>query len=154
MRERYADIAIALGVAPRESPPATAEAGLARLVDLSRSCGVPQRLRDVNIPEADLPRLAREAFKIQRLLKNNPREVTEADALAIYRAAYVEMVRGWTRPQAVANARPTSPPTFNALIRQQTDPRRHARRSGGHRAGVDHEGIRRSPRCGPSAGPW
>ena len=30
----------------------------------------------------------RDAAKIQRLLKNNPREVTEADALAIYRAAW------------------------------------------------------------------
>jgi alcohol dehydrogenase class IV len=88
MPERYADIALALGVAPADSAAATAAAGLARLTELSRACGVPQRLRDVNIPEADLPRLAREAIKIQRLLKNNPREVTEPDALAIYRAAW------------------------------------------------------------------
>jgi alcohol dehydrogenase class IV len=88
MPGRYADIALALGVAPGVSPLATAEAGLQRLVELSRACGVPQRLRDVNIPEEDLPRLAGEALKIQRLLKNNPREVTEADALAIYRAAF------------------------------------------------------------------
>jgi alcohol dehydrogenase class IV len=88
MPERYADIAIALGVEPRATALATAEAGLSRLVELSSACRVPQRLRDVKIPEADLPRLAREASKIQRLLKNNPREVTEADALAIYRAAF------------------------------------------------------------------
>jgi len=88
MPNRYADIAVALGVAPGGSSEATAAAGLERLVELSRACGVPQRLRDVKIPEADLPRLAREAFKVQRLLKNNPREITEADALAIYRAAY------------------------------------------------------------------
>jgi alcohol dehydrogenase len=67
---------------------ATAAKGLERLVELSRACGVPQRLRDVKVPETDLPRLAREAAKIQRLLKNNPREVTEADALAIYREAW------------------------------------------------------------------
>ncbi len=88
MPDRYADIAVALGVAPGGSSETTAAAGLERLVELSRACGVPQRLRDVKIPEADLPRLAREAFKVQRLLKNNPREITEADALAIYRAAY------------------------------------------------------------------
>ena len=88
MPERYADIAVALGIAPAGSALATAEAGLVRLAELSRACGVPQRLRDVKIPEADLPRLAREAIKIQRLLKNNPREITEPDALAIYRAAY------------------------------------------------------------------
>jgi len=49
---------------------------------------VPQRLRDLKLPEADLPRLAREAVKIQRLLKNNPREVTEADALAMHLLAW------------------------------------------------------------------
>ena len=88
MPERYADIAVALGVVPAESALATAEAGLRRLVELSRACGVPQRLRDVNIPEAALPKLASAAAKIQRLLKNNPREVAEVDALAIYRAAW------------------------------------------------------------------
>ena len=35
-----------------------------------------------------LPRLAADAMLQQRLLVNNPREVGEADALAIYRAAY------------------------------------------------------------------
>lgn len=88
MPDRYADIAVALGVAPSGSSETTAAAGLERLIELSRACGVPQRLRDVSIPESDLPRLAREAFKVQRLLKNNPRKITEADALAIYRAAY------------------------------------------------------------------
>lgn len=88
MPERYATLALTLGVTARATAAETAEAGIARLAELSAACGVPQRLRDVNVPEADLPRLATEASKIQRLLKNNPREVTEADALAIYRAAY------------------------------------------------------------------
>lgn len=88
MPARYAGIAVALGVPPAETAEATAEAGLTRLTELSRDCGVPQRLREVKVPEADLPRLAREAVKLQRLLKNNPREITEPDALAIYRAAY------------------------------------------------------------------
>ncbi len=88
MPERYAVVALALGVPSAGSAAATAEAGLARLAELSTACGIPQRLRDVGVPESDLPRLATEALKIQRLLKNNPREVTEADALAIYRAAY------------------------------------------------------------------
>lgn len=88
MPERYADIALALGATRGATPLATAEAGLNRLVELSRACAVPQRLRDVNVPEVDLPRLAREALKVQRLLKNNPREITELDALAIYRASW------------------------------------------------------------------
>ena len=50
--------------------------------------GLPQRLRDLNVPEADLPMLARDAMAQQRLLVNNPRTVSEADALAIYQEVY------------------------------------------------------------------
>ncbi|MGH8018413.1 MAG: iron-containing alcohol dehydrogenase, partial [Opitutaceae bacterium] len=48
----------------------------------------PQRLRDVGVPEGEMKRLAGEAMKVTRLLINNPREITPADAEAIYRAAY------------------------------------------------------------------
>jgi alcohol dehydrogenase len=49
---------------------------------------LPSRLRQVNVPELDLPMLAKDAMLQQRLLINNPRELSEADALAIYQAAY------------------------------------------------------------------
>jgi len=88
MPERYAEIALALGCSAHGSPGATAEAGLQRLVAMSLACGIPQRLRDVGVPETDLPRLAQEAMKVTRLLKNNPRELTPSDAEQIYRAAY------------------------------------------------------------------
>ena len=55
---------------------------------LATRLGLPARLRDAGVPEGALPRLASEAMKQTRLLVNNPREVTEADALAIYRAAW------------------------------------------------------------------
>jgi alcohol dehydrogenase class IV len=58
------------------------------LADLSREIGLPPRLRDVGIPEEALPRLASEAMKQTRLLVNNPRPVAEADAFAIYGAAW------------------------------------------------------------------
>lgn len=58
------------------------------LEQLSADCGLPQRLRDVGITGDVLPLLARDAMNQTRLLVNNPREVTEADALAIYRAAF------------------------------------------------------------------
>ena len=45
-------------------------------------------LRECDIPEDAIPMLASEAMLQQRLLINNPREVSEADALAIYTAAY------------------------------------------------------------------
>jgi len=59
-----------------------------RLAELSAACGLQQTLRAMNIPEDFLPRLASDGMNQTRLLVNNPREVTEADALAIYRAAY------------------------------------------------------------------
>jgi alcohol dehydrogenase class IV len=45
-------------------------------------------MRDAGVPQHALARLAHEAMKQTRLLVNTPRPVTEADALAIYRAAW------------------------------------------------------------------
>jgi alcohol dehydrogenase class IV len=58
------------------------------LADLSHRCGLPQRLRDVGIPEDRLAMLAADAMNQTRLLVNNPRPLAEADALAIYQAAW------------------------------------------------------------------
>ncbi|MBM7063185.1 iron-containing alcohol dehydrogenase [Pseudomonas sp. UL073] len=65
-----------------------AEQFVAELAELSPRCGLPSRLRDAGVPEAMLAQLANDAMLQQRLLVNNPREVSEADALAIYQAAY------------------------------------------------------------------
>ncbi|MDZ7602723.1 MAG: iron-containing alcohol dehydrogenase [Hoeflea sp.] len=59
-----------------------------RLAELSRDCGLQPNLRAMGILEDILPRLASDAMNQTRLLVNNPRPVTEADALAIYRSAY------------------------------------------------------------------
>lgn len=58
------------------------------LADFSRRSGLPTRLRDAGVPQDMLPTLARDAMLQQRLLVNNPREVNEAHALAIYQVAY------------------------------------------------------------------
>lgn len=65
-----------------------AAAFIERLARLSADCGLPQRLREMKIAADALPMLARDAMNQTRLLVNNPRPVTEADALAIYRAAH------------------------------------------------------------------
>ncbi len=65
-----------------------AEAFCDSLAALSKACGLQQSLREMKIPESILPRLASDAMNQTRLLGNNPRPVTEADALAIYTAAY------------------------------------------------------------------
>ncbi len=54
---------------------------------LGRAAGVPQRLREVGVGASDLPLLARDAMKQERLLVNNPCPITEADALRLYEAA-------------------------------------------------------------------
>jgi alcohol dehydrogenase class IV len=42
----------------------------------------------MKITEDWLPKLARDAMNQTRLLVNNPRPITEVDALSIYRAAF------------------------------------------------------------------
>ena len=65
-----------------------AAAGFAdALADLAAACGLQTGLREVGIGRDDLPLLARDAMNQTRLLVNNPREMTEGDALAVYEAA-------------------------------------------------------------------
>lgn len=59
-----------------------------KLAGLSAKLGLQPRLRDVGIGEEHLAGMASDAMKQTRLLVNNPREVNEADALSIYRAAW------------------------------------------------------------------
>jgi len=59
-----------------------------KMEDLSKRLGLPQKLREVNIPKNACEKMANDAMKQTRLLVNNPREVTESDALNIYHAAW------------------------------------------------------------------
>lgn len=86
--DRYAEVAIALGCERQSTTDETAQAGVLRVRQLIRDCGLPATLSDVNVPEEDIPAMAAEAITIQRLLKNNPRPVSQADAVAIYKAAF------------------------------------------------------------------
>lgn len=67
---------------------AMADAFIFRLAALSADIGIPGNLRAAGIPEDALPMLARDAMKQTRLLVNNPRAVSEAEALDIYRRAF------------------------------------------------------------------
>jgi alcohol dehydrogenase class IV len=64
------------------------DAFIERLSALSVKLGLPSRLREVGIEEVHLHTMARDAMKQTRLLVNNPREMSEADGLAIYKAAW------------------------------------------------------------------
>ena len=59
-----------------------------RMESLSKKLGLPQKLREVNIPKEACEKMAKDAMKQTRLLVNNPREVTEKDALNIYESAW------------------------------------------------------------------
>lgn len=55
---------------------------------LASDLGLPTRLRDAEVTESSLPMLAEAAMLQQRLLINNPRQVSLQDALEIYQQAY------------------------------------------------------------------
>jgi len=86
--KKYADVAIALGCERQADEKSTACAGVRKIKELIKACGIPATLKEVKVPESAIPQMAADAMKIQRLLKNNPREMTEQDAIDIYKAAY------------------------------------------------------------------
>lgn len=69
------------------SAEARTEALIAAMQQTARITGIQTTLQQVGIAESDLDRLADDAMLQTRLLGNNPRNVTRADARAIYAAA-------------------------------------------------------------------
>lgn len=87
--EPYAEIAAcAFPALEGLTSQAAASAFIEAMQDLSQTCGLQQHLREVGIAQDDLPLLARDAMNQTRLLVNNPRALSEQDALAIYEAAF------------------------------------------------------------------
>lgn len=86
--ERYAEVALALGAERAATAEATAERGIARIQEIMARCPMEQRISAMKVPQDALPRLAEAALTVTRLLKNNPRVLTEEDALHLYRAAW------------------------------------------------------------------
>ena len=80
-----ADVVLAPGTGNAET---RAGSFVAFMEDMMNRSGAPRRLRDCGVPQDSLPLLARDAMLQTRLLVNNPVEVTEADALALYRQAF------------------------------------------------------------------
>jgi alcohol dehydrogenase class IV len=86
--KRYADVAVALGCEREADDVSTALKGIEKIRSLIKACGIPARLRDVGVPKEAIPQMAIDAMKVTRLLKNNPRPITEKDAIDIFNAAY------------------------------------------------------------------
>ena len=88
-RDHYAELA---NIVVPECGGQGSQARCAALIDaLDRmvvNSGLKPRLRDHGIPDSDIPMLAREAMKQQRLLVNNPVPILEDDARRLYEAAW------------------------------------------------------------------
>jgi alcohol dehydrogenase class IV len=86
--EKYAAVAGALGVSLDADLHAMAKKGILRIREIMKACKVPENLRSMGVTQASIPLLAKEAMKIQRLLKNNPRTVLLEDAINIYEKTF------------------------------------------------------------------
>ena len=87
--EAYAELAPSLfpELAALADPTERARQMIERLSGLTEKLGLQTRLTEVGITENDLSRMAQDAMKQTRLLVNNPKALTEADAFKIYKAA-------------------------------------------------------------------
>ena len=86
--KRYAEVALACGVTAGHSDEETAQRGVDFIYRLAAAVGIPDKLTALGIPQTAVDGMAKAAMLVQRLLKNNPREVTEQDARDIYNSLY------------------------------------------------------------------
>jgi alcohol dehydrogenase len=85
----YAELSdVLLGPRPARGAAARAQDFVDAMERLMNDSGAPRRLRDVGVTDNALALLAADAMKQMRLLVNNPVEVTETDALMLYREAF------------------------------------------------------------------
>ncbi|MCD8186407.1 MAG: iron-containing alcohol dehydrogenase, partial [Rikenellaceae bacterium] len=85
---KYAKVAEAFGLARSGSDEETAANGVAWITHLSEAIGIPTNMSAFGISRDDIPELAEAAMSVQRLLVNNPREVTYEDAFEIYQSLF------------------------------------------------------------------
>ena len=83
----YAELADIVVPGIKGSDEERTEGLIAAMQQIAQRTGIQTRLQEMGINEVDLDRLADDAMLQTRLLGNNPRELTRADARAIYAAA-------------------------------------------------------------------
>jgi alcohol dehydrogenase len=86
---KFAKVAEAMGeciqgLCPREAAMKAVDA----VRQLSVDVGIPQRMRDVGVPEEAIEGFVPGAMATTRLMDNNPRKLTEKEVLEIYRKAW------------------------------------------------------------------
>jgi len=87
--ERFRDIAQAMGLPIAGlSDDQAAEQAVRAMAALCAAVDIPTGMRSFGVPEDAIPAMAVEAAGIQRLMRNNPRQLSAGDIEQIYRAAY------------------------------------------------------------------
>jgi alcohol dehydrogenase class IV len=82
--KRYATIAEKIGVNTNQSSLSIAKEGVLKIAELCKNVGIPANIIGFGVKKDDVPQLAKSALKVQRLLKNNLRELTVSDIEEIY----------------------------------------------------------------------
>ncbi len=80
----YAELGDVIGANATGNFAERADAFIDKLMEIVAATGVERRLSKLGISHNDLPRMAEDAMKAQRVMQNNPREVTYDAALAMY----------------------------------------------------------------------
>ncbi len=80
----YAELGDVIGANATGGFAERADAFISRLVDIVAATGVERRLSRLGVSHNDLPRMAEDAMKAQRVMQNNPRNVSYEDALRMY----------------------------------------------------------------------
>lgn len=67
----------------------SAELSVEAVINLERDIGLPNGLSAIGVKEEDIPEIARDAYKLQRLLIGNPRLISEEDLEKIIRESMI-----------------------------------------------------------------
>lgn len=83
--ERFAEVYEAVGGTGARNSAEKADWVIAKMDAMVQHLDIPTSLKPYGVTEADLPALVKAGMDVQRLLVNNPRTVTAADAETLYR---------------------------------------------------------------------
>ena len=81
---QYAELATIVSPGAAGSDAEKCDAFIKRMVNIVEATGVERRLSQLGISHNDIPRMAEDAMKAERVLQNNPRKVTYDDAVEMY----------------------------------------------------------------------
>lgn len=88
IEERMAIVAKHIGVVSSESNATDSEAAerlIVQIEEWTQKLNIPQNLRDFGVSDSDVTTLSEAAFKVRRLLDNNPKELSVEDIKGIYK---------------------------------------------------------------------